>query len=66
MERYAHEEQAKAFCKAIKALAESPANLDNLEAYLSISFAEWLARFCTTPEGITEELECFASMDCED
>lgn len=55
-------EYAKQFCKAIKTLAEKPANLDNLESYLSRHFYEWLKKFATTPEDMTAEMKSFAYM----
>lgn len=55
-------EQAKTFVNAIKTIADKPENLDNLENYLSIHFQKWLATWATTPDGIAEELEAFASL----
>ncbi len=54
---------AKEFIQAIKIIAEKPANLDNLECYLSHHFPEWLRKWANTPEGITSELKQFAEMD---
>ncbi len=56
-------EYAKAFCEAIKTLAEEPANLDNLESYLSRHFDGWLKKFAATPEDIAAELKAFADME---
>ena len=50
------------FCTAIKSLAENDFALENLELYLSHHFAEWLIKWASTPEGITEEFEAFASI----
>lgn len=58
-----HEQNAKEFIKAIKTLAESPENLDNLECYLSYNFSEWLKKFANTPDKITAELKMFAEME---
>lgn len=58
-----HEQNAKEFVKAIKTLAENPANLDNLECYLSYNFSEWLKKFANTPDNITAELKMFAEME---
>lgn len=56
-------EYAKQFCEAIKTLAEKPANLDNLESYLSQHFNEWLRKFATTPEDMVTEMKAFASKE---
>lgn len=55
-------EYAKQFCEAIKTLAENPANLDNLESYLSQHFYEWLKKFAATPEDMAAEMKAFADM----
>lgn len=54
---------AEQFIEAIVTLADNPANLDNFESYLSHHFGEWLAKYANTPEGITAELQEFASMN---
>ena len=61
-----YEEQAERFSSAIISLAASPANMDNFKYYLSIHFAEWLEKMAATPEDLTSEFECFASMDSEE
>lgn len=58
-----HEQNAKEFVQAIKTLAENPANLENLECYLSHNFLEWLKKFANTPDNITAELKMFAEME---
>ena len=58
-----HEQTAKLFCNALRAIAGKPENLDNLESYLSYHFAEWLNKYANTPENITAELKSFADMD---
>lgn len=57
-----YEEQAKQFIEAIKTLAERPANLDNLETYLTYHFFEWLHRHASTPATMAAELHQFANM----
>lgn len=59
---YDTDKYARQFCKAIKILAEKPANLDNLESYLSQHFDEWLAKYARTPEELTAEMKNFAEM----
>lgn len=59
---YDTEEYARQFCKAIKTLAEKPANLDNLESYLSKHFNEWLRKFASTPKNMVAEMKAFADM----
>ena len=54
---------AAQFTAAIKALAEKPGNLDNLECYLAHNFPVWLEMYASTPEDITAELREFASME---
>ena len=58
-----HEQTAKEFCEALKAIARKPDNLDNLESYLSYHFAEWMNKYANTPENITAELKSFADME---
>ena len=53
---------AEAFCAAIRKLAARPANLDNMETYLSRHFAEWLTKYARTPEELTAEMQNFAEM----
>lgn len=54
---------AEHFIDAIAKLADTPANLDNLEIYLSHHFGEWLTKYANTPECITAELQKFANMN---
>ena len=54
---------AAQFIEAVKTIANKPANLDNLERYLSNHFPEWLYKFANTPEKITAELTSFANME---
>ena len=58
-----HEAAAREFCAALSAIARNAEALDNLESYLSYHFQAWLQHYCTTPEGITEELQQFAGTD---
>ena len=58
-----HEQTAKEFCNALRAIAGKPENLDNLESYLSYHFAEWMNKYANTPENITVELKNFADME---
>lgn len=58
-----HEQTAKEFCNALRAIAGKPENLDNLESYLSYHFAEWMNKYANTPENITAELKSFADME---
>lgn len=60
---YDTDKYARQFCKAIKTLAEKPANLDNLESYLSQHFDEWLKKFAATPEDMAAEMKAFADME---
>ena len=63
--KYNKARQAKAandFVEAIKTIANKPENLDNLEHYLSLHFAEWIEKFTTTPDEIACEMKCFAEM----
>ena len=56
-------ECAKLFIDAIKAIAEKPKNLDNLEFYLSYNFDRWLEKYANTPENISIEIKNFADME---
>ena len=58
-----HEQTAKQFCEALRAIAGKPENLENLESYLSNHFAEWMNKYANTPENITAELKSFADME---
>lgn len=58
-----YEEQAKEFINAIKAIANKPNNLENLESYLSIHFQVWLEKYANTPENMVSELKEFMSMN---
>ena len=58
-----YEEQATQFCEAIRALANKPENLNNLESYLTYNFDKWLITWANTPEGLAEEMKEFAEME---
>lgn len=58
-----HKTTAKQLVEAIKTIAAKPDNLDNLEAYLSYHFPEWLQKWANTPEAIVSELHNFAEME---
>lgn len=58
-----HEQTAQQFIEAIKTIASKPANLDNLEIYLSHHFPAWIEKFANTPEKLTAEFAAFASME---
>ena len=58
-----HEQTAKQFCEALRAIAGKPENLKNLESYLFYHFAEWMNKYANTPENITAELKSFADLD---
>ena len=63
---YSREDMEKAaavFVEAIKTISTKPANLDNLESYLSYHFPEWLKRWANTPENIAAEMRNFAKME---
>ena len=57
-----NKECAEMFSKAIKQLANSQDNLDNLECYLGRHFDTWLEKFANTPENIAGEMKHFAEM----
>lgn len=61
MERLYNKEAAQ-FIEAIKTIASKPENLENLESYLSIHFANWVNRFASTPEDLVCEIQEFANM----
>lgn len=48
------------FCDAIKVIAKDDNLLFSLECYLSNHFDVWLSKYCTTPEGITDEFIRFS------
>ena len=62
MERQ-YQEQAAAFCNAIRELAQNEFALDNLESYLSQHFAAWLEKYANTPEWLARELKEFVSIE---
>lgn len=57
------ENTAKLFIDAIKTIASKPANLENLESYLTHHFPRWLALHADTPEKLTAEIKAFAEME---
>ena len=57
------EEQATQFCEAIRALANKPENLNNLESYLTYNFDKWLTTWANTPEDLAAEMKEFAEME---
>lgn len=58
-----HEQTAKQFCDAVRTISNKPENLENLESYLSMHFAEWLEKFANAPGTITAEMRAFAEME---
>ena len=58
-----YEEQAAQFCEAIRALANKPENLENLENYLSQHFSEWISKWANSPVSLAEEMKEFAEME---
>lgn len=58
-----YEQLAIEFTDAIKALANDPDKLDNLEWYLSLHFGKWMEKYAGYPEGITSELKIFAGVE---
>ena len=58
-----YEKEAAQFCEAIKELAQSENNLNNLEMYLSIHFDTWMKKYAYYPSGLVAELCNFADMD---
>ena len=57
-----YEEQAKAFCDAIRDFAKSEDAINNMESYLSYHFPEWLRKYAYDMETLSGELHCFAHM----
>lgn len=57
------ERTAREFIKAIKTISQHPERLENLEAYLSAHFSEWIQKYAKTPEDITFELLSFAELE---
>ena len=58
-----YEKQAAQFCEAIRALANKPENLENLESYLSRHFSEWISKWANSPASLAEEMKEFAEME---
>ena len=58
-----YEKQATQFCEAIRALANKPENLNNLESYLTYNFDKWLKTWANSPENIAAEMKEFAEME---
>jgi hypothetical protein len=58
-----YENAAKTFCEAIADIAKKPANLENLESYLTRHFEMWLEKWGNTPENIADDLKHFADME---
>ena len=60
-QRYTKE--AAQFCECVRTLASKPDNLDNLQAYLSAHFVEWLTQLGSTPQDMAAEMREFAEME---
>lgn len=56
------EDQARAFCDAIRAFNHNEDGLYNLELYLSRHFDKWLQVFANTPDSIANEMQEFATI----
>lgn len=54
--------EAAQFCEYIRTLASKPENLDNLQAYLSAHFGEWLKKYAYAPQNMAAEMREFANM----
>lgn len=61
MERL-YSKEASQFIEAIKTIANKPENMENLESYLSIHFANWINKFASSPEDLVCEIQEFANM----
>jgi hypothetical protein len=57
-----YEEQAKAFCDAIRDFAKSEDAINNMESYLSYHFPEWLRKYAYDMESLSAEMANFAHM----
>lgn len=55
-------EAAKMFVKAVKAIAEKPQSLVNLEFYLGHHFEEWLQKYASTPGDMASEMKEFSNL----
>lgn len=58
-----NEVYAKIFCDAIRAMAEKPENINNMESYLAYHFAAWLEKYVDYPEDLAMEMKMFAEME---
>jgi hypothetical protein len=63
MKERKYNDSAKMFCDAIKALANNPTALDNLECYLANCFGPWLEKYANTPEWIAREMHEFSTIE---
>ena len=61
--KYNQEEMEKMFCDAIKEIANKPENMENLEAYLSNHFTEWMEKYAGDPANLAGEMHDFAIME---
>lgn len=57
-----YEDAARLFVRSIAEIASKPRHLDNLEAYLTHHFEEWLQKWANTPEGMAYEMKEFANL----
>lgn len=53
---------AKAFCEAMKELANNENALNNFESYLGQHFEKWVKNYAHDMEGLTYELQSFAQI----
>ena len=58
-----NEKNAEIFCDAILEFSKKSENLENLRAYLSLHFAEWMKKYAYDPENLSCEMREFANME---
>lgn len=55
--------EAKMLMDAIRKLAASEKNMDNMESYLSCHFSSWMDYYAADPEDMAREFKEFAEME---
>lgn len=63
MDNRPYSNAARVFCDAIRAFANNPDGLENLQSYLSYHFAGWLDHMANTPDNIAAELVYFSDYE---
>ena len=57
-----NEKNAARMREALTNFSKNPENIENFCLYLEHHFSQWLTKYASTPEGLTEEMQHFSKM----